>query len=63
MSGLLKRVLFFCIKSIDLVKVLIFRRVGFLKVRVGIIYDPLKHLRSDLLRIFSAVSGYMPFSL
>ena len=36
-SGLLKRVLVFYIKSIDLVKVLIFGEVGFINVRVGII--------------------------
>ena len=37
MSGLLKRVLVFYIKSIDLVEVLIFGGVGFINVRVGII--------------------------
>ena len=36
-SGLLKRVLVFYIKSIDLVEVLIFGGVGFINVRVGII--------------------------
>ena len=34
---LLKMGLVFCIKSIDLVDVLIFGGVGFIKVRVGII--------------------------
>ena len=38
MSRLLKRGLVFCIKSIDLVKVLIYGGEGFIKVRVGIIY-------------------------
>ena len=37
MSGLLKRGLVFCIKSINLVEMLIFARVGFIKVKVGII--------------------------
>ena len=37
MSGLLKRELVFCIKSIDLVEMLIFGGVGLIKVRVGII--------------------------
>ena len=36
-SGLLKRVLVFYIKSIDLVGVLIFGGVGFINARVGII--------------------------
>ena len=36
-SGLLKRVLVFYIKSVDLVEVLIFGGVGFINVRVGII--------------------------
>ena len=36
-SGLLKRVLVFYIKSIDLVEVLIFGGVGFINVKVGII--------------------------
>ena len=38
--GLLKKGLVFCIKSIDLRGVLIVGGEGFIKVRVGIIYDP-----------------------
>ena len=53
---LLKRGLVFCIKSLALVEVLIFG-VGFIKVRFGILYNPLKHLRWIFLRKwFSAVS-------
>ena len=37
MNGLLKRGLVFCIKSTNLVEVLKFGGVGFIKVRVGII--------------------------
>ena len=52
-SGLLKRVLVFYIKSIDLVEVLIFGGVGFIEVGVCIIQDSLKHLRRKL---FLAIS-------
>ena len=44
MGKLLKRGLVFCIKSLDLVEVLIFV-VGFIKVRVGVLQNLLKHLR------------------
>ena len=40
--GLLKKGLVFCIKSLDLRGVLIVGGEGFIKVRVGIIYDPFK---------------------
>ena len=57
MSGLLKRVLVLYIKSVDLVEVLIFDGVEFIKVRVVIIEDPLKHPRSIFLqKMFSAKS-------
>ena len=47
----------FCIKSIDLVEVLLFRGVGFIKVRVGIIKDRLENLRWDFFqKLFSAKS-------
>ena len=56
MGELLKRGLVFCIKSLDLVEVLIFG-AGFIKVRVGILEDPLKYLKWIFLRkLFSAVS-------
>ena len=53
MGKLLKKVLVFCIKSIDLVEVLIFGGVGFIEVGVCIIQDSLKHLRRKL---FLAIS-------
>ena len=43
MGELLKKGLVFCMKSLDLVEVLIFGE-GFIKVRVGNLLDPLKHL-------------------
>ena len=42
MGELLKRGLVFCIKSLDLVEVLIFG-VGFNRVTVDILDDPLEH--------------------
>ena len=56
MSELLKRGLVFCIKSLDLVKVLIFQ-VGFIKVRVEYSLGPSQTSKVDFLRKwFSAVS-------
>ena len=56
MGELLKRGLVFCIKSLDLVKVLIFE-VGFIKVRVEYSLGPSQTSQVDFLRKwFSAVS-------